>query len=436
MKKRLLFFVFVVLALVLASCSSAAPTPAAPSGTTGSEAPAAGNEAPAAGNEAPAPGSETSSEVSQMCDADEFGCAVIPAGQTVKIGMGAPITGDYASFGVDISQGAMIAVKDAGTVEGFPFELVAQDTQGAPEGGAAVANKLSTDPTVVAIAGHIFSGSTEAAMPIYEKVGMPMMSPSATNPPLTTLGSKVFNRIAFTDAVQGKFAAEYLYNKLGFRKLAVLHDGGAYGQGLADVVRDEFTALGGEVVGYEAITPGETDYTATLSALAAKSPEAIYFGGYVAEGVVLANNMKQSGLEKAVFFGCDGTFGAEFIEKTGANGEGAYAASLIPPDSEAKKKFDADYLAAYGVEAGTLSPYTWSGYDAAAVLMAKVKEVAVLGADGSLYVPRGALVSAVRATSGFTSITGDVTCNDVGECNTAGPTFYVVQGGEWVQAAK
>ena len=163
---------------------------------------------------------------------------LIEPGQTVKLGMGAPLTGDYASFGVDISQGAAIAVTDAGTVDGFSFELVAQDTQGAPEGGAAVANKLATDPTVVAIPGHIFSGSTEAAIPIYEKAGMPMMSPSATNPPLTSLGSKVFNRVAFTDAVQGQFAADYLYNKLGFTKIAVLHDGGAYGQGLADVVKD------------------------------------------------------------------------------------------------------------------------------------------------------------------------------------------------------
>lgn len=400
MKKRLLFFVFVVFAMVLVSCNGAT--------TAGGEP--------------------------EVCAADEFGCAKIPAGQTVKIGMGAPMTGDNASFGVDISQGAAIAVKDAGTFEGFAFELVAQDTQGTPEGGAAVANKLATDPTVVAIAGHIFSGSTEAAIPVYDKAGIPMMSASATNPPLTTLGSKVFNRVAFTDAVQGKFAADYLYSKLGIRKLAVLHDGGAYGQGLADVVRDEFTKLGGEVVGYEAITPGETDYTATLSALAASSPEAIYFGGYVAEGVVLTNNMKQSGLENAVFFGCDGTFGAEFVMKTGANGEGAYAASLIPPESAEKAKFDADYLAAYGVGAGTLSPYTWSGYDSAAVLMAKVKEVAVLGSDGALYVPRGALVAAVRGTQGFTSITGDISCDAVGECNTAGPTFYIIKDGDWAQA--
>ena len=404
MNKKVLFFVFVVFAMILASCGGAATPAPADSG------------------------------VPAVCATDEFGCAVIPAGSTVKLGMGAPMTGDYASFGIDISQGATIAVKDAGQFEGFSFELVAQDTQGAPEGGAAVANKLATDPTVVAIPGHIFSGSTEAAIPVYEKAGLPMLSPSATNPPLTSLGSKVFNRIAFTDAVQGQFAAEYLYNKLGFTKIAVVHDGGAYGQGLADVVKAEFEKLGGEVVGYEAITTGEQDYRATLSVLASKNPQALYFGGYVAEGVVLTNQMKQSGLENVVFFGCDGTFGSEFIEKTGLNGEGAYSASVIPPESEAKVKFDATYLADYGVPAGSLSPYTWSGYDSAAALIAKVKEVAVKGSDGSLYVPRGALVTAVRTMKNFVSITGDITCNDIGECNTAGPTFYIVQDGEWVEA--
>jgi branched-chain amino acid transport system substrate-binding protein len=433
MSKKVLFFVFVVFAMIMASCGT--PTASAPVETAAVEQPTA-VEATVAETTAVEATTEPVAGEPEVCATDEYGCAVIPAGSTVKLGMGAPMTGDYASFGVDISQGATIAVQDAGQFEGFSFELVAQDTQGTPEGGAAVANKLVTDPTVVAIPGHIFSGSTEAAMPIYEKAGLPMLSPSATNPPLTTLGSKVFNRIAFTDAVQGKFAAEYLYNTLGFTKIAVMHDGGAYGQGLADVVKTEFTALGGEVVGYEAVTPGEQDYTPILSALASANPQAIYFGGYVAEGYVIANQMKQTGLENAVFFGCDGTFGAEFIEKGGANAEGAYAASVIPPESEAKTKFDAAYLAAYGVPAGSLSPYTWSGYDSAAALIAMVEKVAVKGEDGNLYVPRGALVNAVRTMSGVSFITGDITCNEVGECNTAGPTFYVVQDGQWVEAAK
>ncbi len=162
---------------------------------------------------------------------DPFGVAKIPAGQTVKIGMGAPMTGDNAQFGVDISQGAKIAVADAGDVQGFKFELVAEDDGGTPEGGAAVANKFVADPTIVAVAGHIFSGATAAAMPIYEKAGIPMMSPSATNPPLTQSGSKVFNRVAFTDAAQGKFAADYIFNVLGKKNIAVMHDGQAYGKG-------------------------------------------------------------------------------------------------------------------------------------------------------------------------------------------------------------
>src|SRR5512140_2461067 len=127
-----------------------------------------------------------------VCKTDAGGCAVFSAGQTIKIGMGAPMTGDNASFGKDISQAAKIALSDAGKFNGFSFELDAQDDGGTAEGGASVANKLVADPQIVAIAGHIFSGATKAAIPIYEAANIPMMSPSATNPPLTQSGSKVF----------------------------------------------------------------------------------------------------------------------------------------------------------------------------------------------------------------------------------------------------
>jgi len=435
MRKQVLIIVLVLLALVMASCGQPVSTPA-PAGETQPPAGEVTQPPAAGGEEQPTTAAPASGEEPEVCASDEIGCARIPAGQTVKIGMGGPMTGDNASFGVDISQGAQIAIDTANEepLEGFNFELVAQDTGGTPEGGAAVANRLISDPTVVAIAGHIFSGSTEAAIPIYEDAGLPMLSPSATNPPLTELGSSVFNRIAFTDAVQGQAAADYLYNTLGARRLAVMHDGGAYGQGLADVVRQEFTDLGGEVVAYEGITVGEADYSATLSAVAAQDPDALYFGGYVAEGVVLANQMDQAGLTDVVFFGCDGTYGAEFIDKTGANGEASYAASLVPPASEEKETFDATYEEQFGVPAGSLSPFTWSGHDVTAALIDRIRSVAVLGGDGSLYIPRRALVDAVRGLSGYQGITGDITCNEVGECNTSGPTFYVVENGDWVQA--
>lgn len=369
-----------------------------------------------------------------VCETDAKGCAVIAPGQTIKIGMGAPMTGDNAPFGIDISQAATIAVQDAGEFEGFSFELVAEDDGGAPEGGAAVANKLVSDPTVVAIAGHIFSGATDAAMPIYEQAGLPMMSPSATNPALTTKGSAVFNRLVFTDAAQGRFAAEYLYNELGIRKIAVMHDGQAYGQGLAEVVRSEFTALGGEVVDFQGITPGESTYAAVLSGIAALGPEALYFGGYIQEGVVLVNDMAQAGLGDAVFFGCDGTFGQDFLDRTGANGEGTYGTSLIPPSSAAKEAFDAAYLSQFAVEPGKLSPYSWTGYDSAATLISVIKQTAVKGDDGKLYIPRAALVAAVRALSNYQGLSGTVSCDATGECSASGPTFYIIKDGEWVPA--
>jgi len=169
------------------------------------------------------------------------------------------------------------------------------------------------------------------------------MSPSATNPTLTQKGSSVFNRLAFTDADQGKIAAGLLFDQLGFTKLALMHDGGSYGQGLADVVQAEFTSLGGEVTAYEALTPGEADYVAVLSAVADSEPEVVYFGGYAAEAIVMMNQWSQAGLDGVQFFGCDGTFGVEFTEKTGANGEGSIAASMVPEESsESFDEFTSD----------------------------------------------------------------------------------------------
>lgn len=382
-----------------------------------------------------APANAEADGVPEVCASDAFGCAVFKPGDVLKIGMGAPMTGGDASYGIDISQGGKIAVLDKGELNGFKFELLAEDDGGTAEGGAAVANKFASDPTVVAIAGHIYSGATSAAMPIYEKAGLPMLSPSASLPALTTMGSSVFNRIVFTDARQGPPAAEYLFNKLNVKKLAALHDGSDYGKGLAEAVAARFTELGGEVVVTEAITKGETDYTPVLSAVASKNPDAVYFGGYTAEGAVIVNQMKQTGLENAVFFGDDGTYGEDFLTRTGANGENAFATiAPIPADSPEKTAFDAKYLELFGKEAGSLSPYTWNGYDCVAGLISAVKSVAVLGDDGNLYVPRGALVTAVRTLTDYKGISGTYTCDATGECNTLPPMFVVVKDGAWVPA--
>ena len=260
-----------------------------------------------------------------------------------------------------------------------------------------------------------------------------MLSASATRADLTGGDQDVFNRIPFTDDIQGSKVAEYLYNNLGFTKIAVMHDGDAYGKGLAEKVQEVFTGLGGEVVAFEAITPGETDYSAVLTDIGAKGPEAIFYGGYYSEAAVIAKDMPVAGLADVVLFSDDGTFGVTFIELAGDNAEGVYATSAIPPDSAARTAFDEKYKATYGEEAGALSTFTWHGYDVVSALISAIESVAIKGDDGNLYIPREALVKAVDGISGYQGLTGEITCNK-GECNTAGPTFLVVQNGEWVLA--
>jgi branched-chain amino acid transport system substrate-binding protein len=341
------------------------------------------------------------------------------------------MTGDNAAFGTDISRGVELAVKYHGPVMGFDVEVVVEDTQGTPEQGAAVANKFAADPMMVAVVGHTFSGSTEVAIPIYDDAGIVMMSPSATNPTLVEIGSGVFNRVAFTDQMQGDFAAEYIYNVLGVTKIAVMHDGGAYGQGLAEITAAAFEELGGEVVASEAVTPGETDYSAPLAAIAAAEPELIYFGGYAADAAVLVSQMAAAGLEGVKFFGCDGTYGIKYIELAGDAAEGTYSTYVPIPESDAFTKFQEDYLADYGQEQGELSPFSPHGHDSAAVLLAAMDQVAMMDGD-NLVIPRKALADAVRGTTDFEGLTGTITCSVEGECAAASILFMEVVDGVWV----
>lgn len=426
-KAHFSLLVLLIVALLLAACAPATPT-GAPPAEEATEAPAEeATEAPAEeATEAPA-------AVPEEC-AEEGACAVYAPGAPIVIGFAGPMSGDVSAFGIDVSQGVQLALEDAGEFEGHPFQMNAQDDQGTPEGGAAVANLFVSDPSIVGVVGHMFSGATNAAMPIYETAKVVMVSPSATRIDLTQQGFSVFNRVVASDLFQGDVAANFIFNELGATKLAIIHDGGAYGQGLAERTREVFTSLGGEVVAFEAITVGETDYSGVLTSIAALGPEAIFFGGYTGEGAVLASQKATVGLADVPFVSDDGIYGTQFIELAGAAAEGVYCTSAAtPPESDAKADFDARYEAKFGVAAGALSPYSWFGYDAANLIIEGIKKVAVVAEDGTLYVPRVALAEAVRSTSGYQGLTGEITCDETGECKRGGFAVFQVQGGAWVE---
>ena len=452
MKKHFLLTIVILFAVVLASCApAAAPAEEAPA----AEEPAA--EEPAeeeameeeaeeeAMEEAPACVEVTCEDeaveavaqaiVDVACAEDAYGCAVIEPGQTVKFGMSSPMTGGYSDFGIDAENSGLLAVKDACGYAGFSFELVAEDDEGGGEGGAAVANKLTADPSVVGVAGPLFSGATAAGIPIYDDKGVVMLSPSATNPDLTKVGSAVFNRLPFTDDAQGAMIADFLFNTLGLTKIASMHDGEEYGKGLAQIAKDQFELVGGEVTAFEGVTPGEADYSPVLTTIAVDAPEVIYFGGYNQEGAVLTNQMKTVGLENAVFFGCDGTYGADYLTQAGENAEGTYHTTpKSPPTTDAKANFDVCYESAYGVAPVVLSPFSYMSYDATTALIMAAKEAAMLSKNGNLYIPRGAVVDAIRNLTEWAGISGTYTCDDIGECNAEGPQIWVVKDGDFVPA--
>jgi branched-chain amino acid transport system substrate-binding protein len=433
MRIKLLAVLIVLASVVLFTACGPAVTQA-PTAASATEAP---TEAPptAAPTEVPpteVPPTEAPATPAGYACADEWGCATFKPGDSVKIAYVGPMTGDYASFGTDISRGAELAVKDHPSVQGFPIELLIEDGQGSPEGGAAVANKLAADPQVVGVDGHTFSGETIAAIPIYEAAHIVMVSPSTTLANLPELGPTIYNRVAFSDKIQGQMAAYYIYSVLGIRKIVGLHDGGAYGQGLVEGMTKAFLDLGGEVLGIEAITPGETDYSAPLAAIAEKGPELIYFGGYDADGAVIVSQMAAAGLQGVKFFGCDGTYGSNYLDLAGAAAEGTYSTYVPIPPSDAFDKFKAAYEADFGDPQGKLSPFSPHGYDAAAIIIAAIEKVAVKDGD-NLIVPRKALAEAVRNTEGFQGLTGTLNCAG-GECAAAEPVFMIAQGGEWVQA--
>jgi branched-chain amino acid transport system substrate-binding protein len=261
-----------------------------------------------------------------------------------------------------------------------------------------------------------------------------MMSESATRVDLSEQKNPAFNRLVSTDKFQGDLGAGFLKDNLGAKTVAIIHDGTAYGQGLAEGVQDTLKGAGVEVVAFEAITPGETDYSAVLTKVAALKPEAVFFGGYQPEAAVLAGQKGAAGLD-VPFVSGDGVFGAQFLDLGKDNAEGYYVTQAGAPLSDARTKFDAAYTAEFGSAPGSLSGYTWFAYDATTLLIEKIKSVAVVSGD-TLYIPRKALMEAVRATKDYKGLTGTVTCDANGECATA-PTFVVfqVQKGEFVQLA-
>ncbi|WP_341646382.1 branched-chain amino acid ABC transporter substrate-binding protein [Thauera sp. SDU_THAU2] len=344
----------------------------------------------------------------------------------VKIGHAGPLTGPIAHFGKDGENGARLALEDAnakGLVIGgqtVKFELLSEDDQGDPRTATTAAQRL-TDAGVKGVVGHTTSGASIPASRVYEQAGVPVITPSSTSPKLTQQNYKVTYRVIANDLQQGEAMAKYAIETLKVKKFAVIDDRTAYGQGLADSFAESIKKLGGEIVGREFTNDKATDFTAILTKIKARSPEAIFYGGMDSQGAPMLRQLRQLGIP-ATFLGGDGNCTSEMLKLAGdAMNEKVFCTQAgIPltqmPSGEEflsrfRQRFNADVL--------VYAPYA---YDAATALIEGMK--AADSTDPAKYLPALQKVD-------FQGVTGHIAFDAKGDIKEGGVSLYNYANGKW-----
>jgi branched-chain amino acid transport system substrate-binding protein len=226
----------------------------------------------------------------------------------VRIGHVGPVSGPQAHYGRDNENGARMAVEELNaqgvTIAGkkVRFELIAEDDAADPKQGTAAAQKLC-DAKVNGVVGHLNSGTTIPAAKVYSQCGLPMVTPSATNPELTQLGYKNVYRLLANDNALGAGLAQHASQVLKVKKVAIIDDRTAYGKGVADVFAKTAKSLGIEVVSQQYTNDKAVDFMAILTAIKSRKPDGIFFGGMDPQAGPMLRQMQQLGLSKAYLFG-------------------------------------------------------------------------------------------------------------------------------------
>ncbi len=347
----------------------------------------------------PAPSGEGGPQAAQGHEA--AGGAPVDA-NTILLGQVGSLTGGQATFGVSTRNGIELAINEAnaaGGVKGKKLALRVYDNQSKPEEAAQAATRLITQDKVVLILGDVASSNSLAMAEKAQAAGVPMITPSSTNPTVTEKGDYIF-RVCFIDPFQGFVMAKFARENLKLDKVAVLQDNkSAYSIGLADVFRRKFTEMGGKVTAVESYSQGDTDYRAQLTAIRKSQPEGIYVPGYYSEVGIIARQAREVGL-KVPLMGGDGWDSEKLFELGGSAINGSYFSNHYSPDNPDPRvqKFIADYKAAYRAVPDALAAL---GYDAARVAVAALERATDLSGP--------AVRDAIAQTKDFPGVAGTVT---------------------------
>ncbi len=359
--------------------------------------------------------------------------------KTATIGVIAPLSGDLSALGKGIQHSVELAVDQANknkTIPGWTLKVDAKDDQATPDVGKNAATQLAAEEDVIGVVGTLNSSVAQTVAPELQKANIVQVSPANTNPSLTqgeafaTAPARVWNtyfRTCTTDSIQGPFAARYLFEKAGLKKVATIHDKKTYGQGLVEAFSAEFKKLGGTISAAETINPDDDKYDAVITKVKPSKPEAVYYGGEFPQAGPLSQQMKSAGLNVPLMGG-DGIYSGEFIKLAGATADGDLATSVgAPTDTlDSAKQFVSDYEAASYAE-----PYEAYGayaYDAANAIINALKVSLADATDAKSA--REATVTAMSSVS-FEGVTGSVAFDEFGDTTSKVLTVYEVKGGAW-----
>ena len=349
--------------------------------------------------------------------------------EVVKIGFASPLTGPQANYGKDNQNGAQMAIDELNaqglTIGGkkVTFQLLSEDDQADPKQGPLIAQKL-VDAKVAGVVGHFNSGVTIPASRVYNEAGIPELSVS-TNVKYTHQGFKTAFRLMADDDKQGTALGEYAVRKLGLKRLAVVDDATAYGQGLADSFDAAVRASGGTVVKHEHTNDKAVDFNALLTSIKAAKPDAIFFGGYDAQAGPMARQMKLLGMNIPLMGG-ETVNSAKYIELAGSAAEGSIAST---PGAALEfrpggKSFAAKYKSRFNSDVGLYTPYF---YDGVMVIAAAMK--AANSTDPAKYLPALAKIR-------YPGVTADIEFDKNGDLTKGLLTIFQVKSGKWEVVSK
>ena len=323
----------------------------------------------------------------------------------IVIGEYGSLTGTTATFGTSTKNGIDLAIdeiNEKGGVLGKQLRVVVEDDQGRPEEAQTVVTKLITRDRVVALLGEVASSRSLAAAPVAQQNKIPMITPSSTNPKVTQIGDYIF-RTCFIDPFQGLVMAKFATNTLKVKNVAVLRDiKNDYSVGLADVFVENFTKMGGNIVSDESYSEGDTDFSAQLTAMKPKKPEAIFIPGYYTEVGLIARQARKLGLTTPLLGG-DGWDSPRLWEIGGDSLNGSYYSnhSSMDDPNPVIQKFVADYKARFNEVPDSLAA---GAYDSAHILVDAIRRA------GSTEPAK--LRDAIAQTKNFPGITGTITIDE------------------------